>query len=362
MEPRNLNQVAEEAGFWDARLRSPDCTDADRAQFAKWRGQSATHSAEFERLQQIVAIARQEVSRADMRALRDAARRAGARRRWRVPAATAAALALIGIGTAFFVQRAKWEPAPVRSGEQYETQVGQLSTVTLPDGSTVELNAKTLVRIEFTGKQRRVELVSGQALFHVAKNPQRPFIVRAGDREIVAIGTEFDVRRDSSSIRVTLVEGRVAVSRESVSAGSGALASPMAIGRELASKAGGAGSVGRPLMQTSNVFLEPGQQSITQEASGETQVQSVDVQKIIGWRDGRVTLDDFTLADAVAEMNRHSSRQIRLQDPQLAQLRISGVFRAGEQEAFVSALESYFPITVQRNGDAEIVLTARAPH
>lgn len=346
MEPRDLDQIAEEAGFWDARLRAPDCTDADRLQFAQWREEHASHQAEFERLQHIAALARRELSRADVRALRDAARRAGSRSRWRAPAAIAAGLALLAAVGGLHIHEARFLPAHLfpdllpdigQAGEKYETQLGQRSTVTLRDGSTVELDAETLVKVAFTTRERRIELVSGQALFHVARNPERPFVVRAGDREIVAIGTEFDVRRDSSSVRVTLIEGRVAVSGESLSHGPAA-----------------------PDSRRASV-LEPGQQSITQEASGETRVRSVDVQKVIGWRDGRVTMDDFTLAEAVAEMNRHSPKQIRLQSAELAALRVSGVFRAGEQETFVAALENYFPITVQRNGDAEIVLSLRTP-
>jgi transmembrane sensor len=88
-------------------------------------------------------------------------------------------------------------------------------------------------------------------------------------------------------------------------------------------------------------------------------VRSVDVAKVIGWHNGRVFLEDLTLGDAVAEMNRHSPVQIRVDSPQLERLRVNGMFRAGEQDAFAAALESYFPITAQRNGDTEIILTAR---
>jgi transmembrane sensor len=379
---RALNQIAEEAGFWDARLRAPDCTDADRARFAAWRDQDPCHCAEFERLQLIAATARQEITRADLRALRDAAIRASGSRRW--TAGLAAALAVVALGVGIWIEHPEVsQTAALRHlmsfvrgtgseevGERYMTQVGQRSTVTLRDGSTVELNAKTLITVAFTPTQRSIELVDGQALFHVAKNAQRPFVVRAGDREILAIGTAFDVRRDATSVRVTLVEGRVAVSREPAdpAASSG---SHQMLAAQLASKSPPRNSSSnRPQtapLPTGNVesavvaevFLEPGQQLFAQGASGESVVQSVDVQKVIGWRDGRVTLEDSTLADAVAEMNRHSPVQIRLQSRQLAALRVNGVFRAGEQEAFVTALESYFPIAVQRRADAEIVLTER---
>lgn len=82
----------------------------------------------------------------------------------------------------------------------------------------------------------------------------------------------------------------------------------------------------------------------------------MDAVKAISWRDGRVFLDHLTLADAVTEMNKYSPVRIRIADSALAQLRVNGMFRAGEQQAFVTALQEYFPIAVQSRGDAEIVL------
>src|SRR6266702_6326107 len=247
---RALNQIAEEAGLWDARLRAPDCTDTDRARFATWRDQNPCHCAEFERLQLIAATARQQITRADMRALRDAALRAGGSWRRNARLATAAALTVLALGAGIWIEHPELSPAasirhlmafvqragPGQEGERYVTEVCQRSTVTLRDGSTVELNAKTLIKVAFTPTQRSIELVGGQALFHVAKNARRPFVVRAGDREILAIGTAFDVRREDSSVRVTLVEGRVAVSREPAAGPAASSDSHRILAAELSSK------------------------------------------------------------------------------------------------------------------------------
>src|SRR6266704_1356776 len=104
MDRRTLNQIAEEAGLWDARLRAPDCTDTDRARFATWRDQNPCHCAEFERLQLIAATARQELTRADLRALRDAAIRASGSRRWTTVLSTAAALAVVALGMGIWIE------------------------------------------------------------------------------------------------------------------------------------------------------------------------------------------------------------------------------------------------------------------
>jgi transmembrane sensor len=390
------DQTAEEAGLWDARLRAPDCTDADRARFAQWRDADSSHWAAFERLQTIVASLRSEMSRADVRALRDAALRARPRHQWRLSLLVAASLATLTIAIVVWTELpALMSFAPLRelvafagritagdSAEQYITEVGQRSTVTLRDGSSVELNAKTRVKVNFTETRRSVELVDGQALFHVAKNPHRPFIVRAGNREIVAIGTAFDVRVDADYLRVTLIEGKVAVSTQSLL--------PVSA-RSVASKPAGTAPVasGGPDLRRGStqeakvdalahsgaegeVFLAPGQQLIAslrlasdgsafgnEDPADPGVVRAVDVAKVIGWRDGRVFLEDLTLGEAVAEMNRHSPVQIRVDSPQLERLRVNGMFRAGEQDAFAAALESYFPITAQHNGDTLIILTTR---
>lgn len=395
MDRHVSDQTAEEAGLWDARLRAPDCTDADRARFAQWRDADPAHFAAFERLQTIVASLRSEMSRADVRALRDAALRSRPRHQWQFWPLAAASLATLAIAIATWVELpVLMRFAPLRNvaafverisgegpAEQYITEVGQRSTVTLRDGSSVDLNARTRVKVNFTETRRSVELVDGQALFHVAKNPHRPFIVRAGNREIVAIGTAFDVRVDGGYLRVTLIEGKVAVSTRSLLPESArSIASKLAT----APVASGGPDLRRGSTQEAEVdalahngaggevLLAPGQQLIApvhlvsdgnafgnEIATDPGVVRSVDIAKVIGWHDGRVFLEDLTLGDAVAEMNRHSPIQIRVQSRDLERLRVNGMFRAGEQDAFAAALESYFPITAQHNGDMEIVLTPR---
>jgi transmembrane sensor len=332
MECRISDSTADQAGYWDARLRSPDCSGLDRALFAEWRDSSRRNREAFERLQAVVATLRHNRARADVRALRDAALSAEKPRapRRRILIA-AAAVVCLAVAATF------WTSESPR-GEIYETGTGQRSTSTLQDGSSIELDARTRIKVNFSSTRRNVELLYGQALFHVAHNPSRPFIVRAADREITALGTQFDVRLDETSVRVTLIEGKVQVSQDASHAKAATL--PTA----------------------APAVLTPGQQFValasTTAADG-ARVRSVDIAKVTGWRVGRIFLEDLTLTDAVAEMNRHSPVQIIVGDPQIAELRVNGMFRADEQEAFVTALEQYFPIAARHNGDTEIILTPR---
>jgi transmembrane sensor len=340
--------IAEQAGAWDARLRAPDCTDADRARFAEWRDADPAHQQTFERLQAVVATLRHERSRADISALRDEALRAGQQHRRRVWFATAAAsAAAITLGIVVWNGPGQeWLREPVAamvtrlSGAQiYSTSTGQRSTFVLDDSSSIELNAQSRIEVRFSDYRREVVLVEGQALFNVTKDLRRPFIVRAGDRQVLAIGTRFDVRLDSTSVQVTLLEGKVRVEEDTAM---------WKRGQEIEL------TPGKQLIARLNTPASP-----TQRAGGSPVVRDIDVAKVTGWREGRIYFNDLPLDEAIQEMNRHSTVHVRLDSAELADLRVNGMFKAGEQEIFVSALQEYFQISAERRGAREIVLTQR---
>lgn len=339
--------IAEQAGAWDARLRAPDCTDADRARFAEWRDADPAHQQTFERLQAVVATLRHERSRADISALRDEALRAGQQHRRRVWFATAAAFAAaITLGIIVWNGPGQeWLREPVAamvtrlSGAQiYSTSTGQRSTFVLDDGSSIELNAQSRIEVRFSDYRREVVLVEGQALFNVTKDLRRPFIVRAGDRQVLAIGTRFDVRLDSTSVQVTLLEGKVRVEEDTAM---------WKRGQEIEL------TPGKQLIARLNTPASPTQRG------GSPVVRDIDVARVTGWREGRIYFNDLPLDEAIQEMNRHSTVHVRLESAELADLRVNGMFKAGEQEIFVSALQEYFQISAERRGAREIVLTKR---
>lgn len=338
--PSIPTSIAEQAGAWDARLRAPDCTDEDRARFAEWRDADPAHQQTFERLQAIVATLRHERSRADISALRDEALRAGEQHRRRVRFATAAA-ACAALTLGVFVWNGPapgWLREPIAamvtrlSGAQiYSTSTGQRSTFVLDDGSSIELNARSRIEVRFSDYRREVALIEGQALFNVSKDLRRPFIVRAGERQVLAVGTRFDVRLDSHSVQVTLLEGKVRVGEDT--------------------------AMWKHGRQTE---LTPGKQLVARTAdAGADVVRDIDVAKVTSWREGRIYFNDLPLDEAIQEMNRHSTVQLRLESAELAGLRVNGMFKAGEQESFVSALQEYFQIAAERRGAREIVLSKR---
>jgi transmembrane sensor len=211
----------------------------------------------------------------------------------------------------------------------YRTPIGVVATVPLSDGSKVTLNTDTRIRVELDPTMRRVKLDHGEAFFDVSKDTARPFVVEIADKRVIAVGTQFSVRRDDDDIRVLVTEGRVWIER-----------------RGMATKAAqtqlAAGSEART-SQTAVLIDQPA---------------PAQVEQLLSWRSGYIVFRDTTLADAVADFNRYSKRKIFIEDPAIAGIRIGGNFRSGDTDAFLWLLQSGFPINVERRSD-RIILTKR---
>lgn len=204
------------------------------------------------------------------------------------------------------------------------TAVGQQRVVQLADGSTVRLDTGSTIRVRLVASERRIELERGQALFTVAHDPARPFIVHAGDTEVTAVGTVFDVRRIGRAVRVTLVEGAV-----DVTAATGAPPSRM----------------------------RAGQQARVTAAGVSTRI--VDTAKATSWTDGRLVFEDTPLREAVAEVNRYLEDPIALEGAVMADVPVNGVFRAGDRAAFASAAADGLGLEARVQTDGTLLLSRR---
>src|SRR5690606_10338466 len=219
-------------------------------------------------------------------------------------------------------------------GGTYRTDVGQRTTAVLADGSKVELNTDTELRVEFERGVRRVALLRGQALFDVAHDADRPFVVAAGGRTITALGTVFDVNLAGEGLSVTLVEGRVAIAGQAHEPGA---------------------------LPAEPRILVPGEQFVA-IASRAEEVRPAAIERVTSWRRGRVVFENERLAEVIGEINRYSKRRLVLGDPALAELRVSGVFRTGSVANFSAALTASFPVrTVADPASDTIVVLPRQP-
>jgi transmembrane sensor len=222
------------------------------------------------------------------------------------------------------------------AGHRYSTSTGAIDTVALNDGSQIILNTDSQIRVDLRENERRITLNKGEAFFEVAKDATRPFVVQIGDRRVIAVGTQFSVRREGDEIQVVVTEGKVRIEHASM------LASLVDHNEPLREVLVAAGSVAQTTKNQVTVRAKP----------------DVEVEDLLSWRSGYVNFEDVSLADAVAELNRYNTHKIIIENPSIATIRLSGNFRTNNTEGFLWLLQNRFPIAVQRTTD-EITLKAR---
>ncbi|HEX7115154.1 MAG TPA: FecR domain-containing protein [Steroidobacter sp.] len=239
--------------------------------------------------------------------------------------------------------------AYVQSAHTYATQVGERRSIRLPDGSTIELNSRSRVRVDFTEANRLVELLEGQALFEVAKDPSRPFVVSSGEARVRAVGTQFDVYRKSRGTVVTVVEGSVAVmngargSRSDSGPAGTATQSGGGLSKEASSTGRGIDSL------QAAIILSAGQQLVISEHVVPEPVR-VNVAAATAWTQRQVVLESASLAEVAEEFNRYSTRKLIVEDAGEKELRLSGVF-ATDPELLIRYLAERPDITVHETDD-----------
>lgn len=330
------------AADWHSRLDEDDSART-HAELDAWLAADPRNKAAFEAVEQTwSSLAAAAVDPRVLKMRREALSATHRLRFFRV----AAAAAVVGVAVAIayaVVPMFRDGPAAnpgmimraATEGGAFRTAVGERSNITLSDGSSVVLNTNSRIEVRYTAERRNVRLLAGQAWFQVAKNPQRPFVVEAGDQRVTALGTAFDVRMDSrASVQVTLAEGKVSV--EPILSPLARLISPPPVPE----------------------LLLAGEALIVSEDAPVEKVKA-DLTKVVSWREGQVVFDNDTLATAIAEINRYSATRIELADPSLGQLRVSGVFKAGQSESFVETVTGHYPLQIASRDESRILLTAR---
>lgn len=197
------------------------------------------------------------------------------------------------------------------------TLVGEMRILVLDDGSNLELNTDSAVRVNFDASMRRIELIRGELLVNVVEDASRPFVVTADKVAVTAIGTQFNVYRKDEATEVTVIEGRVMVDW---SAGADS-------NRQLELNAGS-----KAVVTENAANLVPGQ---------------ANVESVIAWSERRLSFEDTTVAEVAAELNRYNRSRVLIDDPLLSRRRITGVFDVNDPDAFISLLQRLEKIDVQ---------------
>ena len=298
-----------EAAAWLARLQADARGDATEIAFKAWLHADHAHEEAFERATEIWAI----IPGAMLCAQAPAPVAPPARRtNWHAAgfAMAASLLLAFGVGGGWWLLTRPLD---------YATRIGEQKVATLEDGSRIALNTDSHVDVSYEEDIRRVTLERGEAMFEVAPNPDRPFVVRAGDKLVRAIGTSFIVRRDANGVVVTLIQGKVSVSDVSRTKVRPTLLAP---GERLTAAANAPASIDQPVMEAATA-----------------------------WRRGQAVFSDAPLSSAIAELNRYGGPRITVDDPHLAGLRVSGVFATNDTAEFANAVAALHGFRVQRSAN-----------
>ncbi len=238
-----------------------------------------------------------------------------------------------------------WLTSPMEAQRNsYATLAGQQLDTRFNDGSIVHLNTNSQIETEFTDEKRIIKLMKGEALFEVAHDANRPFIVYAGDRLVQAVGTKFVVHLTTENLQVTVTDGKVKMAK-------------VALDTELTDIQ----PLSQDSLQADDVFIAKGEQAIvaSEQAPTISQVDAENINRELAWLDGKLVFDNEALFDVIAELNRYTDVEIVLNDSSLHQVRISGRFDLGDSDALIEALELSFNIKSQRLSDKKILLSKK---
>jgi transmembrane sensor len=315
--------VQDEAAAWFARWRSGAMTSEETAAFEAWRLQ---HQAAFDDVQRLWDGIEGARAHPAVLAMREKALRSPNRR---IIAAASVLLAVCAAWAgAHFGLRALLQPAATSTAaSEYQTRVGQKSTITLPDGSVVILDADSSIRTLYSAQVRRVTLERGRAYFRVVKNAERPFTVSAGGNTVTALGTEFDVELKPRAFEVMLVSGRVRV--QGVPQG-----------------------VEVPAVEMTSGFR------LVASENHQWNVSRADARSETGWLEGRLVFDEETLVNIASALNRYSTKKIEITDPAVAERRLSAVLTAGDIETFIAAAQKLGLASIGRDDGHSVQLLA----
>jgi transmembrane sensor len=248
-----------------------------------------------------------------------------ARRReipWRALLLPAAALSLVA-GLLWFTPLRQWWDVT-----HYQTEAGEQRSVSLRDGSQVQINVRSDLEVRVNSQTRDIELQDGEALFQVAHDPAHPFRVHTPDAVIEAKGTQFDVRVRNGKTVVVLIEGHVEVTPPRQKYGGTAVSTPTAI------------------------ELDPGEAvTVVANASAALQPRHADVDAAMAWIHRRLVFDDTPLAAVVDEFNLYSVDAVVIDDPALRGIRISASFDAANPELFARSVAAAAALKVDRHSD-----------
>lgn len=366
--PNNHSQhqagLLERATEWYLRIRDPNVSEEQVAGWQGWLAQSQAHQRAFDKVTELMQLSCHvktdlwpdehelladtysgDVAVADWLRATTSPTNNNAKQRftWRWPimtwglwaAAGTAALTVLAVGLALLMD---WQ-GQQQAGMVYQTAAAEHRDVTLPDGSVLNIGAKSHVVVSYTAGLRRLRLERGEVYFDVARDPDRPFVVVAANAAIRAIGTAFNINRKKEYVAVAVTEGMVSVTPK-----------PNAV--EVNSENIDAST-------SLSTRLAAGHQLTVNTHDFSTVTTPINPQEALAWRAGYHKYRGEPISQVLEDVNRYRDRPILLSSETVGELRYSGTVFQNRIDAWLVGLETVFPVAVHKLPSGDIILYAR---
>lgn len=313
--------IREAAAHWFVRLQDGALSPQEQADLAAWRAKHPQHQDELDLLQGLWSAA-DLLPATRLQAL--CVEAPACRRRPLLRYAVAAGVVAVAVGLGLFsgVQR----PADYRA--EFTTASGERRHIALPDGSVVDLDARSHLVVHYQAGRRAVALSRGEAMFSVEHDSSRPFVVDVGTGQVTVTGTRFDVRREAHETQVAVAAGTVRVQ-------------------------------GRDAPADQFVSLSAGLGSRIDGRGRVSPAQAVNIEDFTAWRSGKLVFRDASLYEVAAQVSRYSAQPLRVNDPAIGALRLSSVFKADDTAALLRALPNILPVAIRTLDDGSVEIIAR---
>ena len=320
---------AEEARDWYARLLAGDCDDVMKRQFNDWLSLSSANRQAFNQLDEmwraldlVDGLIDEEVPEmsSPQIGLSQGLFKGLFSQRAAIGLGVVATLLIAVLVTLTLLPQGTEEPTYL----DYATTVGEVKTVSLADGSTITMDAKSAIRVRLIDTERTVDLVNGRAYFDVAKDPNAPFSVIADQTRVRAIGTAFSVNHAPQGVRVVVEEGTVSLdSREQ-----------------------------------SQTLITAGNGALAYDDGSITAGYAIDADEAMAWRVGRFSFVEQPLSEIITDINRHRDVPIIISNSEIGELTLTTSFSADRFDAFLLGLEASEPVQIEQS-DSTIIIAPR---
>lgn len=306
-------QLLKQALKWFFLLQSENCTDDERQKFNHWLCKSEAHQAAYTHAERLWSETDRLKEAPDIPGLREARQRQPKHR----------SAGILGWALFFLTSSALMSISWLEYSAEtitYSTQLGEQRLISLADGSSINMNTATRLHVRISYLQRKITLEAGEAVFNVAHEVWRPFVVHTDKVQIRDIGTRFNIHKRQDELSVTVLEGAVEID---------------------------------------GVRLDEGYQQHYSSHSDHAVLRPIDTEQITAWQHGRLIFRQTPLTAVTAELERYHPVRFIFTDPAIAHETLSGTFSTGDLPLFLNSLEKILPVQVKKLSDGQTLLIDR---